>query len=265
MGSGAADFDLLAEIAAEAGRVVLPHFRTSVAADDKGSRGQYDPVTVADRQAEETIRAILRKAYPRDGIIGEEFGTERGDAARLWVIDPIDGTRSFLTGIPLWGTLVGRLDDGVPAVGMMAQPYLGEVFLGDGDHAEWRRGAARAPLKVRHDRSLPEATLMTTSPAMFDADDLARFGRVAEKSRLVRYGADCYAYCMLAAGQVDLVVEASLEIYDIAPLIPIIEGAGGVVATWDGGPGTRGGRIVAAASERLLEAALTLLDCRVPD
>jgi len=265
MGSGAADFDLLAEIAAEAGQVVLPHFRTSVAADDKGSRGQYDPVTVADRRAEEAIRAILRSAYPRDGIIGEEFGTERGTAERLWVIDPIDGTRSFLTGIPLWGTLVGRIDGGVPAVGMMSQPYMGEVFLGDGDHAEWRRGTARSPLKVRHDRSLPEATLMTTAPAMFGAEDLERFGRVAEKARLLRYGADCYAYCMLAAGQVDLVIEANLEIYDIAPLIPIIEGAGGVVATWEGGPATKGGRVVAAATERLLEAALTLLDCRVPD
>ena len=264
MSGVAAEFDLLGEIAAEAGAVVLPHFRTSVAADDKRSRGQYDPVTVADRDAEVAIRARLRAAFPDDGIIGEEFGSERADAARVWVIDPIDGTRSFLTGIPLWGTLVGRLDAGRPALGMMAQPYLGEVFLGDGRTAEWRRGSARAPLQVRRGRSLAEATLMTTSPLMFEADDLRRFEAVAESARLVRYGADCYAYCMLAAGQVDLVVEASLEIYDIAPLIPIIEGAGGAVATWEGGPGTRGGRIVAAASPELLEATLALLDCRAP-
>ena len=254
-----AEFAFLAALAAAAGGVILPHFRTALAVENKAAAGHYDPVTVADRAAEVEIRRLIAERYPEDGLIGEEFGAERADAGRQWIIDPIDGTRSFVTGIPLWGTLIGRVDDGRPAVGMMAQPYIGEIFLGDGRRAEMRRGGTTSPLATRPAASLAEARVMTTSPAMFEGADRAAWERMVAAARLTRYGGDCYAYCMVAAGLVDVVFEAGLQAYDIAPLIPIIEGAGGAVATWDGGPPKDGGRIVAAADRRLLDAAIALL------
>jgi len=254
-----AEFAFLVRLAEAAGEVVLPHFRVPLAVENKAAGGLYDPVTVADRSAELKIRALIGEAFPDDGILGEEFGGERTDAERVWIIDPIDGTRAFVTGIPLWGTLVGRLDAGRPALGLMAQPYIGEVFLGDGRHAELRRGGERFPLATRPAASLAEANLMTTTPALFEGADRDAFDQLAARVRLTRYGGDCYAYCMIAAGLVDVVVEAGLQSYDIAPLIPIVEGAGGAVATWEGGPAQGGGRVVAAASRRLLDETLAVL------
>ncbi len=259
MTTTSADFAFLARIAEAAGDVILPHFRTPLAVENKAGEGLYDPVTEADKAAELRIRALIAEAHPGDGILGEEFGAERLDAERVWIIDPIDGTRAFVSGVPLWGTLVGRVDNGRPALGLMAQPYIGEVFVGDGRHAEIRRGADVRPLRTRPAASLAHAVLMTTSPALFTGDDVAAFERVKARARLTRYGGDCYAYCMLAAGFVDLVVEAGLQTYDIAPLIPIVEGAGGVVTSWEGGSAKDGGRVVAAASRALLDEALELL------
>jgi histidinol phosphatase-like enzyme (inositol monophosphatase family) len=253
------EFDFLVRLAAAAADAVLPHFRTAMDVENKAAGGRYDPVTVADRAAETAIRDIVRAAYPDDAILGEEFGPERLGAPRTWVIDPIDGTRSFVTGVPLWGTLVGRVDGDRPVLGLMSQPYIGETFLGDGARAELRRGGSRRPLATRPAASLAEARMMTTSPEMFAGADREAYDRIARAVQLSRFGGDCYAYCMVAAGLVDLVVEAGLQSYDIVPLIPIIEGAGGAVAAWDGGSPRDGGRIVAAASRELLDAAIALL------
>jgi len=258
------DFDFLVQLARAAGEATLPHFRKPLVTENKSLTGRYDPVTVADRGAELAIRALIERHFPTDGIIGEEFGTIREDAERVWIIDPVDGTRSFISGVPLWGTLVGLMENGRPRLGMMAQPYTDEIFLGDGSRAELRRSAGQAwggvgTLSVRRDVALSDAMLMSTSPRMFDAGQAPRYARVAQAVREARHGADCYGYCMLAAGHVDLVIEANLQSYDIAPLIPIIEGAGGIVTSWQGGPAAGGGEIVAAATPALHAEALRLL------
>lgn len=252
------NFEFLAHLADAASSAILPHFRTALAAENK-SGVRFDPVTAADRAAEAAIRKIIADAYPDHGIIGEEFGGERMGAERVWVIDPIDGTRAFLAGLPLWGTLVGLLERGRPVLGMMAQPYIGELFLGDGRRAEVRRNGVTSGLRTRSPASLERATLMTTTPRLFSREDAAAYERVAAAVRNERFGADCYAYAMVAAGHVDLVVEANLMSYDIAGLIPIIEGAGGIVTTWQGGPATDGGRIIAAGDRALHAQALALL------
>jgi myo-inositol-1(or 4)-monophosphatase len=258
------DFDFLVQLARAAGEATLPHFRQPLVTENKSLTGRYDPVTVADRGAELAIRALIERHFPADGIIGEEFGSVRDDADLVWIIDPVDGTRSFISGVPLWGTLVGLMEQGRPRLGMMAQPYTDEIFLGDGASAELRRGAGQGwggvgTLSVRRGVKLADAMLMSTSPRMFDARQAPNYARVAQMVREVRHGADCYGYCMLAAGHVDLVIEANLQSYDIVPLIPIIEGAGGVVSTWDGGSPVNGGEIVAAATLELHAEALRLL------
>lgn len=260
----ARDFDFLVQLARVAGEATLPHFREQIATQDKSQGGRYDPVTDADRTAELAIRGLIERHFPEDGIVGEEFGPVRADARRVWVIDPIDGTRSFISGVPLWGTLVGLLEEGRPRLGMMAQPYTSEIFLGDGARAELRRDCASrfggvGALKVRRGVALGDAMLMSTSPRMFDADQASCFTRVAQAVREVRHGTDSYGYCMLAAGHVDLVIEANLQAYDIAPLIPIIEGAGGLVTDWAGGPATDGGEVIAATTPEIHAAALALL------
>ena len=178
----------------------------------------------------------------------------------VWVLDPIDGTRAFICGLPTWGTLIGLTRNGTAVRGLMHQPYLGERFLGDGRTATVRTAKAERRLRTRRIEHLSDAILATTDPRLFaEGEERERFRAVEDSVRMSRYGADCYAYCMLAAGQIDLVVEAGLQPYDIVALIPIVEGAGGVVTAWDGGPATGGGRIVAAGDRRLHEAALALL------
>nr|WP_210341756.1 histidinol-phosphatase [Rhizobium setariae] len=245
-------------IAAVAAREALPRFRMPGLVANKVAGG-FDPVTEADRETEKAIRALIRAEFPEHGILGEEFGAEGADARHVWVIDPIDGTRSFISGIPLWGTLVGLTDGGDAVAGMMAQPFIGELFYatGDGTHYEGPHGKAR--LATRTTETLSEAMLCTTTPAIFEPDRRSAFDRLERHVRLSRYGTDCYAYCMLAAGQIDLVVETGLQPYDIVALVPIIEQAGGVVTDWDGGPAERGGGIVAAANTTLHAKALAVL------
>ncbi|MGO4834279.1 histidinol-phosphatase, partial [Rhizobiaceae sp. 2RAB30] len=222
----------------------------------------FDPVTEADREAEKAIRALIGSEFPEHGILGEEFGAQNSDARHVWVIDPIDGTRSFISGIPLWGTLVGLTEGGDAVAGMMSQPFIGELFYaaGNGAFYEGPRGASR--LATRPTAALSDATLCTTTPALFGAADRAGFDRLESRVRLSRYGTDCYAYCMLAAGQIDLVVETGLQPYDIVALIPIIEQAGGMITDWDGGPAEQGGRIIAAANAGLHAAAMDVLHAR---
>ena len=259
------DFEpFVAELADVAGEAILPFFRTALQAQDKNGRGAFDPVTEADRAAENAMRGRILSTFPAHGIVGEEFDDHQPDAEYVWVLDPIDGTKSFISGLPTWGTLVALEHDGVPVYGMMHQPFTREKFFGDNARATWRGRNHHGTEIVHHLRSRPcaslaDAVVMTTSPGLLEGDHLARFERVAAGAKLTRFGGDCYSYCMVAAGHVDLVIESGLKPYDIAALIPIIKGAGGVVTSWTGGDAAGGGAVVAAGDPRLHEAALKLL------
>ena len=250
-------------IAVAAAAETLPRFRQSGTVANK-LEGGFDPVTEADREAEQAIRALIRAEHPGHGILGEEFGSENPSSDHIWVVDPIDGTRSFISGIPLWGTLVGLTLKGDAVAGMMAQPFIGELFYATGK-AAWYEGPAhegasgRRSLSTRKTVSLADATLCTTTPALFQGDRRVAYDRLERAVRLPRYGTDCYAYAMLAAGNIDLVVEVELQSYDIVALIPIIEAAGGMVTEWNGGPAEDGGAIVAAATPELHAAAMEVL------
>ncbi len=247
------------ELASLSGDAILPFFRTSLGIENKDRKGGFDPVTAADRTAEAAMRSLIHRTFPEHGIVGEEFGSDRADADYVWVLDPIDGTKSFICGMPAWGTLIGLTRGGRPAFGMMHQPFTRERFTGDGETAHYRGPAGERALHTRACASLAEAVLFTTSPLLMKPDDRAAFGRVEESVRLSRYGGDCYAYCMLAAGHVDLVIETELKPHDVAALIPIITGAGGMVTTWEGGAPQAGGRLIAAGDPRVHEAARALL------
>ncbi|MDP4594092.1 MAG: histidinol-phosphatase [Beijerinckiaceae bacterium] len=251
-------------LASASGSTILPFFRTSIHAVDKSRGGLFDPVTEADRAAETVMRRMIKEAFPGHGIVGEEFGSEAPDAEYVWVLDPIDGTKSFISGMPVWGTLIGLNHNGVPTYGMMHQPFTREMFFGDCEAAQWRGLGADGKLTVRTLRtrscaSLDTATLMTTHPDLLVEGTQQPFRAVESRVRLSRYGGDCYAYCMLAMGHVDLVIESGLNAYDIAGLIPVIEGAGGVVTTWTGGSAAEGGAIIAAGDRRVHSQALELL------
>ena len=199
------------ELATLSGQAILPFFRTSIAPDDKSRGGVFDPVTEADRAGEVAMRQLIRRAFPTHGIVGEEFGAEREDAEYVWVLDPIDGTRAFISGLPTWGTLIGLTRTGHPAFGMMHQPFTGERFFGDGGSATYAGPGGERRLRTRRCASLKDATLSTTSPKLFGGEDLRAYDRVESVVRLARYGFDCYAYCMLAAGHIDLVIETGLK------------------------------------------------------
>jgi histidinol phosphatase-like enzyme (inositol monophosphatase family) len=245
----------LAEIAAAE---TLPRFRQAGAVANKLAGG-FDPVTEADREAEQAIRRVIRAAFPEDGILGEEYGLENPESARRWIIDPIDGTRSFISGIPLWGTLIGLTVEGDAVAGMMAQPFTREIFYTDGGRTFYDGPEGQRCLTARGTTDLSAATLCTTTPAYFEGRSAEAYARLEGKVRLARYGTDCYGYAMIAAGHVDLVVETALQPYDIVALIPIIEMAGGVITAWDGGPAEKGGTIIAAATPELHRAASAVL------
>ena len=247
------------QLATASGDAILPFFRTSLGVEDKGSAAGFDPVTAADRAAENAMRSLIKQSFPAHGIVGEEYGNERVNAEYVWVLDPIDGTKSFITGMPAWGSLIALTRNGEPVYGMMHQPFIGERFSGDGGAAQYRGPAGERALNVRPCAALRDAMLFTTSPRLMNANDREIFGRVEDLVRLSRYGGDCYAYCMLAAGHVDLVIETELKPYDVLPLVPIIAGAGGIITTWEGGAPHAGGRIVAAGDKRVHAAALEML------
>jgi myo-inositol-1(or 4)-monophosphatase len=246
-------------LAEASGDVILPFFRSGMNIIDKSAGKGFDPVTEADRSAELVIRRLIRERFPNHGVQGEEFGLEDSESPYRWIIDPIDGTKAFISGLPLWGTLVGLSKDGAPVYGMMHQPWIGELFLGDGASASLTARGAKRRLVTRACESLAAATLSTTSPSIITGKDAEAYKAVEARVRLVRYGADCYAYAMVAAGQIDLVIETNLKPHDVAALIPIVEGAGGVMTTWEGGPAIAGGRIVAAGDRRVHAEALRLL------
>jgi len=240
-------------------QAVLPFFRSDgLLADNKGTAG-FDPVTEGDRAGERAMRAVLAAQRPQDAILGEEFGHQPGTSGLTWVLDPVDGTRGFLSGTPTWGVLIAVSDATGPLFGIIDQPYIGERFEGGLGRA-WMTGPMGAgPLKVRGDRALNEAILFTTFPEIGDAVERDGFGAVADLVRLTRYGVDCYAYALLAAGQIDLVIEAGLNAYDVQAPIAVIEAAGGIVTDWRGRPVHDGGRVLAAASAAQHAAALEIL------
>jgi histidinol phosphatase-like enzyme (inositol monophosphatase family) len=249
---------VLADISGEA---ILPHFRKPQAVKNKAGLTGFDPVTAADRAAERAIRKAVVQRFPGHGIVGEEYGTIAGEGRYSWLVDPIDGTRAFITGSPLWGTLIALLDGGMPTLGLMNQPFTGERCWSEGRHARWRGADGKARrIRTRACARLADAILTTTHPDMFAAPtDGERFNGVRSRARMTRYGGDCYGYCLLAAGFIDIIVESGLKPYDIVPLVPIIEAAGGVVTTWEGEPALDGGRIVAAGDRRVHEQALAIL------
>ena len=248
------------EAATAAGEIALNYFRQPVEIENKLDGGRFDPVTRADREVEAFLRERLSRRYPEFGIIGEEEGVKPGSSDVNWVIDPIDGTRAFISGFPTWGMLLGLQQGGRALAGLMYQPVTGELFYGSAAGGVLRQGGRTVDLRTRPTARLADAILFFTHENMFvDTDNLAAFRRIAAKVRLQRFGDDCYAYCMLALGQIDLVVEDTLQPYDIVPLIPIIEAAGGVVTGPRGESPVNGGFVVAAASRPLHEEAMSLL------
>ena len=250
--------DFALELARMAGGIAQAHFRRSYTVENKGASG-FDPVTSADRAIERVLRASIVQRYPEHGIVAEEEGVRPAQSAYTWFIDPIDGTRAFMMGSPLWGTLVGLTHHEVPLFGLLCQPVLEEIFFGAPSGSWLIKADRRDRLKARHCKILANAALAATHPDMFHDATAAAFFDVARQCKLYRYGGDCYNYAMLAAGFVDLVVEGQLKPFDIVPLIPILEGAGCVVTDWSGRTPINGGLVVAAATRELHTAALTVL------
>jgi inositol-phosphate phosphatase/L-galactose 1-phosphate phosphatase/histidinol-phosphatase len=243
------------DMLATAAKITLPHFRSPVAFDVKADDS---PVTIADKAAEKALREILASRFPDHAIYGEEQGHSAGEGG-TWVIDPIDGTKSFLLGNPLFGCLVAFVEDGQVQAGGLAMPALNEIWYAD------RSGPAQLngnPCRVSACRELKQANILTTSPDFFNAEELKQFKRLCEHTRYLRYGGDCYTYAMLAGGWVDLVVESGLYAFDYLPLVPIVEQAGGVISDWQGNAlGLDSGhQVIAAATPELHEAAIRVLD-----
>jgi myo-inositol-1(or 4)-monophosphatase len=250
-------------LADASGQAILPHFRSGLDVANKAAHG-YDPVTVADVAAESVIRKLIRETYPGHGIFGEEEDRFAGEEPMHWVIDPIDGTRAFVIGQPLWGTLIALNDGRRPILGMLDQPFLRERFIGGPHGSLLRTPAGEGPLRTRKCTRLEDAILSSTHPDLFKPGPEAdAFRGLAAKTRMTRYGGDCYAYGLLAMGLIDLVVEAGLKPYDIQALIPIVEGAGGILTDWKGGSAQDGGQAVACGDPSLHERVLKTLSAGV--
>jgi histidinol phosphatase-like enzyme (inositol monophosphatase family) len=249
-------FDRLADAARAE---TLPRFRSGLSVVDKGGQ-HYDPVTEGDQAAEAAIRRLIEAEFPDHGILGEEHGSIGLDRDYVWVIDPIDGTRAFISGVPVWGTLVGLYHKGRAVMGLIDQPFTGERYFADGEKSVYRGPDGERVIRTSDCARIEDAKLFTTSPHLFEGRDETVYRAIEKKARLFRYGVDCYAYALLAAGHVDLVVECALKPYDVGGIIPVIEQAGGVMTDWQGGRPEMGGYIVAAATEALHREALDMLN-----
>lgn len=249
-------FDRLADAAKAE---TLPRFRSPLAVTDKGG-AHYDPVTEGDQLAESAIVALIEETFPDHGILGEEHGSKGLDREFVWVVDPIDGTRAFISGVPVWGTLIGLYQNGRARMGIIDQPFTGERWFADGARSHYSGPGGDRVLKTSACESIANAILFTTSPHLFQNEDDRRYREVERRARLFRYGVDCYAYALLASGHVDLVVENSLKPYDVGGIIPVVEQAGGIMTTWDGGRPEMGGYIIAAANAKLHAEALEVLN-----
>jgi len=251
------------DLARTAAGVILPLFRRENGLEDKGAAkdGAFDPVTAADRGAEAAIRHAIATAYPDHGVIGEEYGEDRADADFVWVLDPIDGTRGFIAGIPLWTTLIALRFQGRPVVGLIGQPYLDEIFVGTANGSRLLHRGATTPLAVRPCPKLDQAVLATTDPLMFKGEEAAAWGRLKGTVRLARYSADAYAYALTALGQFDLVIETRLKAWDIEAAIPLLQGAGGTVTDWQGrAVGSSGGACLIAGDAACRDQAIDMLN-----
>jgi histidinol-phosphate phosphatase HisN, inositol monophosphatase family len=249
-----------ATAAAEAAReITLRYFRGAALGTESKKEAGFDPVTVADRSSERAMRKVIEERRPEDGIIGEEFGPKAGTSGLTWVLDPIDGTRGFISGTPTWGVLIAVRNANTVLYGVIDQPYIGERFVGGLGTATLTGPQRTSTLAVRKGVALEEAVIFSTFPEVGSEVEGKAFHDLAARCKLTRYGMDCYAYALLAAGQIDLVVEAGLQSYDILAPIGVIEAAGGIVTDWKGGPVLEGGRVLAAASKELHEAALAVL------
>jgi myo-inositol-1(or 4)-monophosphatase len=241
-------------LAEAAGRAILPHFRKNAPIDVK-QHESWDPVTEGDRAGERAIRQLIEAHYPTHAILGEEYGSKAGSSGLTWVLDPVDGTRAFVIGLPTWMTLIGLYEDGEPRLGVAAQPFIGDTFYGN-PHGAWlnHRGKTET-IKVRPSVTLSDAALGTTTPHLYKGKDREGFDRLRHAVKVTRYGGDAYFFALLAAGHLDLAMDAGLQTYDIAALIPIMRGAGGYVGSWENTNPHQGGHILAASSEALFEAA----------
>jgi inositol-phosphate phosphatase/L-galactose 1-phosphate phosphatase/histidinol-phosphatase len=242
-------------LADAAGEAIRPYFRQPLAVDDKPD---LTPVTAADRAAEQAMRSLIESRFPKHGIIGEEFGRVREDAEFLWTLDPIDGTKSFISGVPLFGTLIALTRAKRPILGIIDQPVSRERWVGVVGRPTTLNGAV---IRCRACPALAGATLFATTPDMFKEGDVAVFTRVSGAVKLTRFGADCYAYGLLAAGFIDLVLEASLKPYDFCAMVPIVAGAGGIATDWRGADLdiASDGRILVAGDHRTHRTALELI------
>ena len=245
--------------AALAGLEALRYFRQGVAVEDKGGEAWYNPVTAADRDTEGVIRARIAARYPDHAIYGEEHGHEPGRSPLTWVIDPIDGTKAFISGMLHWGVLIALYDGAEPVIGVMHQPFTDEYFIGGPNGSEYRRGGQRMALRVRPCGSVGAAALATTGTDYFSPEALARFQQLKAAVRMTRFGGDCYSYALVAHGQLDVVLEWGLKPYDIQALIPIVRGAGGLITDWQGGDCSNGGAVLCAGDPRVHEAVIALL------
>ncbi len=257
--------DFILRLNAEAAQVILPLFRADHGLENKASHGAFDPVTAADKGAEAAIRQLISKSFPDHGVIGEEYGQDRPDAEFVWVLDPVDGTRAFVAGLPVWTTLIGLRYQGAPVLGLIGQAYLDEAFVGSKAlGSRLIRGESSVPLQVRACPQLSDAVIATTDPGLFDAHEAAAWTDVRAKSRLARFGCDAYAYAMVALGKMDLILETGLKSWDIEAAIPVIEGAGGIVSDWHGRPigatpALAGGQMAIGGDQACLEQALACL------
>ncbi|MDH4386031.1 MAG: histidinol-phosphatase [Caulobacter sp.] len=243
---------------------ILPLFRADHGLEDKsltaGPDAVFDPVTEADKSAERAIRAMIEAAFPDHGIIGEEYGEDRPEAEFVWVLDPVDGTRAFIAGLPLWTTLIGLRHQGQPVLGSIGQPYIGELFIGHPGASRLISRGGETPLRVRACPNLTDAIICTTDPAILTESELGAWTQVRSAARLARLGLDAYGYAMVAMGRMDLALDTGLKVWDVEAVIPVIQGAGGVVTHWDGAPArTDGGQFAFAGDPACLEAALVSL------
>ncbi|HEY8592841.1 MAG TPA: inositol monophosphatase family protein [Sphingomicrobium sp.] len=255
------DFVSFALKLAEAARRETLGIGSGGAVDNKAGEGAFDPVTEADRNAERVMRGLIRAAYPDHGISGEEYGHEPGAGPYAWSLDPIDGTRSYICGLPTWTTLIALLDRDLPVLGVIDTPRLDEIYVGSEDGSWLRTGETRQQLRVSGCTDLSEARVGTTDPFLFAGDALDRFRQLAIAARTTRYGQDAYAYARLAAGGIDLVVECGLKPHDYNALIPVVRGASGTFGDWSGGSNFGAGNVIAAATRELYEAAVEIMTC----
>ncbi|WP_299354101.1 histidinol-phosphatase [uncultured Shimia sp.] len=251
--------DVAQQMADAARATILPYFRQPGLATTNKLQDGFDPVTEADRAAERAMRDVLAMHRPQDGIHGEEYGQSEGDSGLTWVLDPIDGTRGFISGTPTWGVLIALSDANGPLMGIVDQPYIQERFIGGFGIARIDGPHGTQELRTSTVSSLHEATIFTTFPEVGTPEDKAGFEAVASQTQLTRYGMDCYAYALVAAGQTELVVEAGLNAYDIQGPMAVVQAAGGIVTDWQGGPAHKGGRVLAAANADIHAAALDIL------